>query len=53
MSEVEDDIKKVLARNKHELNTALIKPIHKITRLVRMDCTALLVDLVVARRSIS
>ena len=29
ITEVEDDIKKVLARNKKELNTALIKPIHK------------------------
>ena len=29
VSEVEDDIKKVLARNKHKLNQALIKPIHK------------------------
>ena len=29
VSEVEDDIKKVLARNNRELNTAMIKPIHK------------------------
>ena len=29
VSEVEDDIKKVLARNNRGLNTALIKPIHK------------------------
>ena len=29
MSEVDDDIKKVLARNNRGLNTALIKPINK------------------------